>query len=165
MPDKPLWLNRLSVVIQDLERSEDPWIDRATLQSMLGVGQRRGQQLLSPLARRRIGSSLVVDRGELVSHLAKIASGEVAYYERRRREGLATQMRDWIEQPPVVVALTEAQVRHIEARDIDGLPPGVELGKGYITVRFEEPEEALRKLMALAMAIGRNRQAFDDCVG
>jgi hypothetical protein len=31
-------------------------------------------------------------------------------------------------------------------------------------VRFSEPHEALRKLMALAMAISQNRQAFDERV-
>ena len=45
--------------------------------------------------------------------------------------------------------------------DIDGLPPGVELAPGSITVRFRDPDEALRKLMALALSIGRNREAFD----
>jgi len=48
--------------------------------------------------------------------------------------------------------------------DFDGLPEGVELGPGCITVRFSQPQEALQKLMALAMAISQNPQAFDERV-
>ena len=53
----------------------------------------------------------------------------------------------------------------MEASDFDGLPPGVDLAPGSITVRFADPDEALQKLMMLAMAISRNRLAFDERVG
>jgi hypothetical protein len=43
-------------------------------------------------------------------------------------------------------------------------PEGVELAPGSITVRFREPDEALQKLMALALAIGQNRPAFEERV-
>jgi hypothetical protein len=44
------------------------------------------------------------------------------------------------------------------------LREGVELSPGSIRVRFSEPNGALRKLMALAMAISQNRQAFEERV-
>jgi hypothetical protein len=64
----------------------------------------------------------------------------------------------------VWVEVSEAQRRRVEVHDFDGLPEGVELGPGSITVRFGEPQEALQKLMALAMAISHNPRAFDDRV-
>jgi hypothetical protein len=48
--------------------------------------------------------------------------------------------------------------------DFEGLPEGVELSPGSILVRFSDPDDALRKLMALAMAISQNRPAFEERV-
>ena len=169
MPDKPLWLDRLPEALRQLENGTEPWIDRPALESLLGVGRRRAQQLLAPIAIRRVGTSVVASRADLMGHLKRIAAGEEAYYEERRRNRLSAHLaqarEEWVRQPPVWVDVSEAQRRRVEAHDFDGLPEGVELGPGTITVRFGQPDEALQKLTALAMAIGRNRQAFDDRVG
>jgi hypothetical protein len=168
VPDKPLWLARLAEAIRELEGSTEPWVDRPTLESLLGVGRRRAQQLLAPIARRRVGSSVVADRADVVAHLKRVASGETAYYEDRRRKQLWTNLaearREWIEQPPVLVEVSAVDQRRVEREDFEGLPAGVELGPGVITVRFTEPEEALQKLMALALAISRNRAGFEERV-
>lgn len=169
MPDKPLWLDRLPGAIRQLKQNSEPWVDRPLLESLLGVGRRRAQQLLAPVAKRRVGTSIVADRLDVVAHLTQIAAGEEARYEERRRERLWVQLAkarsEWVEQPPVLVEVSNTTVRQVERHDFDGLPEGVELGPGYITVRFADPEEALQKLMALAMAISQNRSAFDVRVG
>jgi hypothetical protein len=66
-----------------------------------------------------------------------------------------------MDHPPVLVEVSDALLRRVDLRDFAGLPEGVDLEPGAITVRFTDPEEALRKLMALALAISRNRSAFD----
>ena len=168
MPDKPLWLGRLPEAVQFLEAQADPWVDRPMLESLLHIGRRRAQQLLSPVARRRVGASVVARREDVIDHLKGIASGETAYYEDRRRRHLWDELsraRDhWIERPPVLVEVSNTRVRRLASRDLDGLPEGVELAPGVITVRFSRPEEALEKLMALALAIGHNRAAFEERV-
>lgn len=168
MPDKPLWLDRLPSAIQQLEANPEPWIDRPALELLLGVGRRRAQQLLAPIAKRRVGSSVVANRADVIAHLQRLARGEAAYYEERRRkqlwENLSQARREWVEQPPVLVEVSQAQVQRLELHDFGGLPEGVELAPGTITLRFGSPNEALQKLMALAMAISQNRQAFDERV-
>ncbi len=168
MPDKPLWLDRLPEAIRQLESAPELWIDRPVLESLLGIGRRRAQQLLGPISKRRVGTSLVAHRTDVVAHLKRIAAGEEAYYERRRRKGLWEQLAlaraEWTRQPPVLVEVSQSQIRRVELDDFDGLPDGVELAPGSITVRFHDPDEALQKLMTLAMAISQNRQAFDDRV-
>ena len=168
MPDKPLWLDRLPEVLEQLRNSSEPWVDRPVLESLLGIGRRRAQQLLAPIAKRRIGTSVVARSADVAAHLERIAAGEAAYYEDRRRkqlwEHLSEARREWVRQPPVLVEIPAAEVRRLEASDFDGLPDGVELSPGRISVDFVEPDEALRKLMALAMAISRNRDAFDRLV-
>ena len=166
MPDKPLWLDRLPEAIRQLEdHAADPWVDRPAIEALLGVGRRRAQQLLAPLAQRRVGTSLVASRADVLAHLQRIAAGEEAWYEERRRqhlwEHLAQLRQQWLRQPPVLVEVSTVQLRQLERQDFAGLPDGVELDPGSITVRFHEPDEALQKLMALALAISQNRQAFD----
>ena len=167
MPDKPLWLDRLPKAVRQLEQNDEPWVDRATLQSLLAIGRRRAQQLLAPIA-QRVGTSLVADRSQLIAHLKRIAAGEDAYFEGQRRQRfwahLSEARRRWIEAPPVLVEMSDAQIRRLERDDLEGLPEGVELAVGSIVVRFSDPEEALQKLMALAMAISQNRAGFDERV-
>jgi len=168
MPDKPLWFDRIPQAIRELEETPEPWVHRSTLEALLRIGRRRAQQLLSPLAHHRIGTSLAASRTDVIDHLKRVAAGEGAGYEERRRQHLWAHLddvrREWIRQPPVLVEVSEAQIRQVERLDFDGLPAGVELAPGSITLRFREPDEALQKLAALAQAISRNRQAFDDRV-
>ena len=160
MPDRPLWLDRVPSAIQRLSERAEDWVDRAALEVALGIGRRRAQQLLAHIPCRRVGASVVADRAEVIRYLQGVATGEDADYEKRRRKRLWAELGP----PPVLVELSGAAVRQIAALDIEGLPEGVELGPGEIRVRFGDPEEALKKLMALAMAIGRNRVAFEERV-
>ena len=50
------------------------------------------------------------------------------------------------------------------AQVLENLPEGVALERGRITVEFEEPRQALEKLLALAMAIGNNFDRFEAVV-
>ena len=94
MPDKPLWLDQLPEALRQLEASSEPWIDRPALQSLLRVGRRRAQQILAPLALRRVGTSVVAARADVLTHLQKIAAGETAYYETRRWQRLWTHLAE-----------------------------------------------------------------------
>jgi hypothetical protein len=79
MPHKPLWLCCLA-------NRPDDWVDHPALESLLGIGRRRALQLLAPLAQRRVGTSLVAHRADLIVHRQKeSAAREEAYYEVRRQ--------------------------------------------------------------------------------
>jgi hypothetical protein len=168
MPDKPLWLTCVPDAIRELETDSDAWVDRARLESLLRIGRRRAQQLLAPVASRRVGTSLLAHRDDLIPLLTRMAAGEQGYYDERRRKQLWTELtqarRQWLEQAPVLVEVPNADVRRVEVHDFEGLPEGVELAPGSITVRFSTPDEALEKLLALAMAVSQNRPAFEERV-
>jgi hypothetical protein len=161
MPDKPTWYGRLEEIIRELEGLPYPWVDRATLEAILGVGRRRAQQILQPCVTHQVGSNGLADRVALCAHLRAVASREEAHYEQQRRRRLAgtlAQLRQAsLEQPRVLV---EAPVS-VMSQELANLPEGVELGGGYVTVRFTSPQEALEKLLALAMAIGNDIEAFE----
>lgn len=153
MPDKPTWYAHLDHVIAELDRQPWPWVDRETLQSLLGVGPRRAQQILRPCVVRQVGASAVADRHELIAHLRRLAAGDQAHYERRRRQRLAEALSETrlpVEAPASVLELQLAD-----------LPEGVALSPGAISITFASPSEALQKLLALAMAIGNNFPEFE----
>lgn len=168
MPAKPLWIERLPQVIARLEDRPEDWVDRATLESLLGVGRRRAQQLLARIPCQRVGATVLAGRADVIAHLRSIAAGDDAHFEHRRQQRLWDQLepvrQEWTGQPPLLVEVSQSQVRRIETHDFAALPEGVDLAPGSITVRFQDPDEALQKLMSLAMAIAQNRAAFEERV-
>jgi len=165
MPDKPLWYTRLEDVIQQLEALPSPWVDRAALEIVLGVGRRRAQQILQPLVRHTIGRNGLADRVELIGHLRHLAAGETVHYENRRRERLAAimnELQDRARRQPRV--LVEAPIQVVN-QEMDKLPRGVRVESGRIVIEFEAPQQALEKLLALAMAIGNDYGMFERLAG
>jgi len=164
MPDKPLWCGRLEQIAQDLGGLPEPWVDCSILEQALGVGRRRAQQILAPCVTRQIGRSGLARREAVLEHLRRLSAGEQQHYERRRQRRLAEYLEGLrkarLRQPPVLV---EAPVS-VLGQKLDGLPVGVVIAPGRITVRFQTATEALEKLLALAMAIGNERERFEEAV-
>lgn len=162
MPAKPAWYAKIEEVIQKLETLPRPFVDRPTLEFLLGVGRRRAQQIMSPCVTERVGANCLADRTVLISHLRRLARTEDAYYEQRRRqrfaEALARLRQERIDHPPLLV---EAPAE-VQAQEFENLPEGVKLERGRITVDFEEPRQALEKLLALAMAISNDFLHFES---
>ena len=161
MPAKPVWYSKINDVIRELERLPRPFVDRATVEFLLGVGRRRAQQIMGPCVTDRIGANGLADRNALIERLRQLGEGEDGYYERNRRrkvaQVLAELRKERLERPQLLV---EAPVQ-VVAQEFENLPAGVSLAPGRITVEFDEPREALEKLLALAMAIGNNFDRFD----
>jgi hypothetical protein len=165
MPAKPAWYGALDEIIAQLRALPRPWVDRGTLEFLLGVGPRRAQQIMTACVTERVGSSSLADRDMLIEHLRALAHGDPGYYERRRRHNLAQKLEEmrqvWLQQPKVLV---EAPVAVIN-QNFDNLPEGLELAAGCITVRFDSPRQALEKLLALAIAIGKDMHCFEQLTG
>ena len=165
MPAQPAWFSNLDNILAALRASPRPFVDRQTVQNLLGVGRRRAQQILAPCVTERVGPNGLADRDRLISHLEQLARSEDGACEiqrRRRVAQLVARLRDErLAQPRLLV---EAPTRLVN-QDFASLPPGVHLAPGRITVEFEEPQQALEKLLALAMAIGGNFEEFERATG
>lgn len=160
MPDKPTWYGRLPQVLTELKGLPRPWVDRATVQQLLGVGRRRAQQILEPCVTYKIGANGVADRDAFIRHLEQLARGEAVFYEQRRRRKVAEEIgklrEAWLHQPRVMVEAPGQIVNQTFA----GLKD-VSITPGRITIEFETPQSALESLLALAMAIGNEFAAFE----
>jgi hypothetical protein len=165
MPAKPAWYARIDHIVAELQALPGPWVDRSTLEFLLGVGPRRAQQVMAGCATERVGTSSLADRLLLCEHLRQLADGEVGFHEQRRRRRMAVALeemrRAWLTRPKVLV---DAPITMVDQR-LENLPDGVDLEPGRIIVRFATPQQALEKLLALAMAIGSDMQRFEAQVG
>ena len=164
MPPQAKWLPLLPDAIQSLSESPYPYVTRDMLQSVLQVGRRRAQQIMAPCVREQVGSSGVADREELIRHLRNLGTRPAATVECQRRKRVGAFLQNERERrysSPTV--LVEAPVAILN-QALSKLPPGIELGPGLILVRFETAQEALQKLLNLAMAIGNDSSAFEEAV-
>jgi hypothetical protein len=161
LPPKPSWYSKINDVIRELEALPRPFVDRAAVEFLLGVGRRRAQQILAPSITDRIGSNGLADRDAFIAHLRRLAEGDGGYYERQRRRKvgaiLAQLQKERLERPQLLV---EAPVQLL-TQALENLPEGVLLEPGRITVTFDQPQQALEKLLALAMAISNDFDRFE----
>lgn len=158
-----MWIGHLDQILRDFASLPHPWVDRAAIERILGVGRRRAQQILAPCVSLQIGSNGLADREQLIAHLRQLAAGETVSYERLRRRRLAQSLNElrasWQSRVPVEAPASILQ------QALTDLPPGIEFGTGRITIRFEDTHQALEKLLALAMAIGNDFERFEQAVG
>jgi hypothetical protein len=161
MPAKPAWYSRINEILGELQSLPRPFVDRATVEFLLGIGRRRAQQIIAPCITDRVGASGLADRDALIAHLRRLAGGDDGFYERRRRRKLAEILaelhKDRLERPQLLVG---APVQILQQK-FENLPEGVRLEPGRITVNFDHPQQALEKLLALAMAIGNDFDCFE----
>ena len=161
MPAKPVWYSKINEIVGALKALPRPLVDRATLEGLLGVGRRRAQQIMVPCITLYIGANGLADRDLLVAHLWRLAEGDDGYYERRRRRRVAEVLgrleKELVERPRLLV---EAPARIVD-QGFENLPVGVQLEPGRISVSFDHPQQALEKLLALAMAIGNDFERFE----
>ncbi|HUQ94591.1 MAG TPA: hypothetical protein VM120_23115 [Bryobacteraceae bacterium] len=161
MPAKPSWFGRLDSIIQHLNSLPYPWVDRQTLQTLLNVGPRRTQQILEPCISHQLGTNGLARRDQLIAHLRLLAGSPAAGEEKRRQHRFVHQLdswrKDWLHQPKLHVEAPS----QVLTQQLGNLPSGVDLGPGTLSVRFDNPQEALEKLLALAMAIGNDYERFE----
>ena len=165
MPAKPAWYSKLDEVIGELGSLPRPFVDRSTVEFLLGVGRRRAQQIMAPCVSDRVGSNGLADRDALITRLRRLAEGDDTFFEMQRRRKVAhilEQLRKGrLKRRPLLIE-APAEVVNQEFED---LPPGVYIEAGRITIEFEHPQQALEKLLALAMAISNDYDWFDRRAG
>jgi hypothetical protein len=161
MPSQPSWLSDLDAIRNAVCASPRPFVDCATVQALLRVGRRRAQQILAPCVTERVGTNGLAERAAFLRCVEQVAAGEEARGEVERRQRVARTLaqlrRERIEQPQLPV---EAPVTIIN-QEWSSLRPGVQLEPCRLTIEFDESQEALEKLLALAMAISNDFEEFE----
>jgi hypothetical protein len=164
MTNKPAWQSRINEIAETIRAlPEDRPYDSAAVQTLLDVQPRAAQEILAPIVEIRKGRKGYAPAGALLARLRELAGGLDAEQEQQRRQNFAW----WLREQETQIATTprmlvEAHPRVTGSR-IDSID-GLELGPGRLSLTFQTAEEAAQKLLALAMAMGRDWPEFESRV-
>src|ERR1039458_1765138 len=84
VPAKPVWYSKINDIIGELQSLPRPFVDRATVEFLLGVGRRRAQQIGAPCVTHRGGPNGRAAGDAFMPHQRRVAEGESNFYERQR---------------------------------------------------------------------------------
>lgn len=160
MATKAPWHSRINEIAEEVRILGEPMIGAARLQALLNVSPRASQTILAPLVTERRGKAGLAPAAAVLAALRALAGGLDAEQEQHRRAKLGAWLRGQekaVQDTPRL--LVEAHPRVTGAR-LDAIP-GLELGPGRLTLTFGTAEEAAQRLLALAMAIGRDLPEFE----
>ena len=85
MPAQPAWFERLEEILGDLRSMTSTRLDRATVEKLFRVRQRRARQIMADLEGLRIGNASAVSRAALIARLEQMAASRVFQWEGNRR--------------------------------------------------------------------------------
>jgi hypothetical protein len=167
MPARPAYFHRLADAIAVLERLPSPWIDRQTLQEVLGVSKTVAWRILRQCgASQGPGNTLICERHELVAALESLRTGQPCGRELRRRQRLEDRLTQ---------LLTAARSLHIRAvpdsRALElvstlfaRLPPGIELSPARLIIEFFGTEDFLEKFGAVVFGLQNDFEAISKFI-
>jgi hypothetical protein len=164
MPPVPVYSHKLSAAAEVLEQFPAPWVDRAALEKVLGIGRWTAWRLL-----RRCGAvpgpgkALAMERGELVRRLRELGLGQASQTELARRQRLERMLEEEAQirrSKQVQIAQGEAAEELISMEAVS-LPPGIELSPGMLRMTFESREEFLAQVGALIYALSNDLEGIE----
>ena len=160
MPAKPAWYNKINDVIRELRSSlvlSSTGPRSNSCSASAAAGPSRSWRPVS----RTTWTNGLADRDRLITRLRRLAGGDDGYYEVQRRRQVATVIdrlrKERMERPQLFVEAPACIVN----QKFENLPAGLRLEPGRITVEFDNPQQALEKLLALVMAIGNDSDCFE----
>ena len=153
MPAYPSWLTRIPAAIGQLRPLGDRLVTRTDIEVMFGLSKRAALILLRRVGAVRVGISLAIPADRLLSEFEHLSeSGDFGLAMERRR---CVQSAVRFERAHHVRFRVPAQ-----ADAVQGLPAGVRVVPGEITVTFSTVEEGLQRLFLLAQTITADYDRF-----
>lgn len=147
MPETPSWAARLPEIENHLLAL--PFVIVPDLENLLQVSARRAQQILMPCRDVRG----YCDPRAVIERLRSLVSKSDPSQEIARRRKLADTLKPK-EKPLFVAAPIKVMEQRFEV-------PGVAVEAGEIRVSFENPTQALERLLGLAIAIRNQPEEFE----
>lgn len=165
MPAAPLWIHRLPDALPALASLPQEWIDRRTLEELLGVGKWTAWRILRQCgAEEGPGGTLVCRREILVERLrAALEDGRFApeLARRERVERYLDGMLQYASRRHKEIARHTAAEALVSSR-FGNLPEGVDLQPGELRVRFRGSADFLEKFGAVVFALHNDWERISE---
>ena len=167
LPTTPLYAHRLEDGIPALAALPSEWVDRRTLEEILGVSKWTAWRILKRCgAEDGPGGSLVCRRDHLVQRLQALQQDGRFAPEIARRQRLELYLDGMVR----FASRRHKQIaRHQAAADLLGsrfsrLPPGVDLQPGELRIEFRGAADFLEKFGAVVFALNNDYELISEFI-
>jgi hypothetical protein len=163
MPAHPAYFHRLADAIGVLEKLPSAWIDRRTLQEVLGVSKTVAWRILRQCgASQGPGNTLVCPRQELAAALENLRTGRECVREVRRRQRLEERLTQLVTMARShhVQVVPDSRALELFSTRFANLPGGVEISPARLTIDFFGTEDFLAKFGAVVFALQNDFEAI-----
>jgi hypothetical protein len=165
MPASPLWIHRLDPALAALASLPQDWIDRRTLEELLGVGKWTAWRIMKQCgAEEGPGGALVCRRNWLLERLRAVQEdGRLApeIARRQRVESYLDGMLRFAAGKHKEIARNTAAEALVSSR-FGSLPEGVDLEHGELRIRFRGPNDFLQKFGAVVFALQNDWETVSE---
>lgn len=164
MPDHPRWLDRVPEILRQLQTdSTPPILDRTAIERLFGIRRRQAITLLHRFSGYKLGRTFVVHRDSVVQYLTEVAkTGEIAAMEEQQRTvaEFLGEARQGLLLPCIPIPRTK-----LSEITFAGLPPGIHLIPGQLTIEFSGAQNLLEKLFVLSQALANDFPTLEAALG
>ena len=167
MPDRPSWIDRVPEILNLLEAPDcAPFLDRAAIETLFHLRRRQAIELMHRVQGYRLAKAFVVDRGALIRYLRKRVRRSQQEKERKQSvlETLGVARQDFVQSARSLRIPSIPLTKDVYERQVAGLPAGIGLAPGRLTITFTAPEELLQKLFELGQALANDYETFAAAV-
>jgi len=167
MPARPAYFHRLGDAIEVLDKLSSPWIDRQTLQDVLGVSKTVAWRILRHGgASHGPGNTLACPRQELMLALENLRTGQACGLELRRRQRLEDRLTQLVAAARAqhVRVVPDSRALELVSTRFGKLPAGVTLSPARLTIDFFGTEDFLEKFGAVVFALQNDFDAFSELI-
>jgi hypothetical protein len=160
------WLPKLPRIIEELSALPAPVVDRATMETLFGVGRRRAHELMARFSSGRgytAGKTVLLDRQDLLAQLRALEETPDVQWEHQRRAKVSAAVGD-IRRHAAASRISVVVPAKVVETTLDDLPEGVQLRPGILTVEFSTGEELVARLFALSQALVNDYEGLERLV-
>jgi hypothetical protein len=159
LPDNPTYLHQLEAILADARAPKPiPFFRRRDIEALFGLKKRQAVNLMHRIGAVRVSRELAVEQRQLVAWLEQLSADPSVAAEWRRHAAVIDRIVE-------LKAETAARAVKIVLPDrppVAGLPDGVSLHPGLLTVSFENEQQLLERLFLLARVLAAQPQLLNS---
>jgi hypothetical protein len=162
MPDKPSYLVRLPAILAEARASKPiPFFRRGDIEALFGLKRRQAIKLMHKVGAIRVSQEIAVDQRDLISWIERLAASP----ESAREEARQVRVVERIVELKAEAAARARKIALPDGPPFPGMPQGVTLSPGTLSIEFKTGQELLERLFALARVLARHPTTVDDLAG
>ena len=161
MPDNPTYIHKLAEILVEARTPKPiPFFRRRDIEALFGLKKRQAVNLMHRIGAVRVSRELAIEHRELVRWLERMISDPSVALEQRRHYTVIDRIVEW-------KAETAARAIKIVLPDRPsvGLPDGISLQPGLLTVSFASEQQLLERLFLLARLLATEPQVLSSVSG